>query len=1025
MPSLPAVKTRELSVEAFAERLFEAESRAAAESPLRRPGATYRVQMHRGFRLEDLNAIVDYLADLGVTDCYMSPYLLAKPGSTHGYDVFDHGQINPEIGNEDDHARLIARLRTRGMGRVLDIVPNHMGIAGANRFWLEVLETGPAAPSARFFDIDWHPVKEELENRILLPILEDQYGRVLEQGQLALERDGGAFFIRYHDQSLPLAPQSYARVLERRAHELQANYDPDDENVLEYRSIWSSAHNLPERNATDPEQVEHVLREKEVLKRRIARLCAVAPRLRDFIDESVASFRGSPGDPATFDALHALLEEQVYRLAYWRVAADEINYRRFFDINDLAGLRTEDSFVFEVGHRLLLRWIDEGNITGIRIDHPDGLADPLGYLRRLQEVVFMLRCKSRFDAEPTTLDWSLVANEIRRRYRVSIREEPSGALARRFPIVVEKILSRGEELPADWPVDGTVGYEFLNVLNGLFVEPSAADAIDCTYREFTGDDEPFSEVLYQAKQHITRTALSSELNMLGRQLNRISEGDRCSRDFTLNELRRALRDVIAQFPVYRTYMQLNQPVADRDREYVDQAVSRAQHRDRTVDASLFAFLRDALLLEHPPRVAPAEKALREAFVIRFQQTTGPVQAKGLEDTAFYRQPKLASLCEVGSDPGRFSSSPSTFHGLNTQRLRQWPGSLATTCTHDTKRGEDARTRINVLSELADEWKVHLTRWSRWHARKKVVVNDVPAPDSREEYLLYQTLIGSWPVEVTAENIPPSYVERIQHYTIKAAREAKLNTSWIDSDPTYTETLARFVSEILVGPDSGPFLKDFIPFQRKIARVGVVHSLAQCVLRLASPGVPDIYQGSELWDLSLVDPDNRRPVDYGLRSRLLETIRSQLAEARSRAELATELFHSSENGAIKLYLIWRILSHRRANSALYTEGAYRPLEIEGDLKTHVIAFLRAREGKSVIAIAPRCVASLMGETAETAPVGTEVWSDTRIILPETSHTKHWRDLLTGRPVSEERADGRIRLSVANAFAVLPIALLVEE
>jgi (1->4)-alpha-D-glucan 1-alpha-D-glucosylmutase len=1000
-----------------ADAIFEAELRAATEAPLRRPGATYRVQMNKGFRFDDLAAIVDYLADLGVTDCYMSPYLQARPGSTHGYDVFDHTRINAEIGDEPAHARLVARLRHRGMGRVVDVVPNHMGIGGPNPFWLEVLETGPQAPAARFFDIDWKPVKDELEGRVLLPILEDQYGKVLEAGLLTLEREGGAFFIRYHAGRYPVAPRSYARILERGAEMVLARLAPDDPLVLEYRSVWGAAHHLPDRNANDPEQVEQKIREKEVIKRRLERLCADSAELREILDLSVASFRGTAGVPSSFDGLHELLEEQVYRLAYWRVAAEEINYRRFFDINDLAGIRTEDPFVFDVSHRRILAWVDEGGVTALRIDHPDGLADPHGYFRRLQESLFLRGCQRRIEEEHPEAEWRVLADPLRRRFRELAEQDPASALARRFPVIVEKILSRGEELPDDWSVDGTVGYEFLNVVNGLFVANEASEAVDAVYAEFTGDREPFAEVLYQSKEQIARASMASEINMLARQLNRVSEEDRRSRDFTLNDLRRAVRETIACFPVYRTYVRPGRPVSGRDRGYIDQAVARARRRNPNIDVSVFAFLRDILLLEDPPGTTPAGRALREEFVERFQQTTGPVQAKGLEDTAFYRHVPLASLNEVGADPARFGHSVSVFHALCSERLKRWPGSFGATATHDTKRGEDARIRINVIAELVDEWKLHLARWSRSNARKKVAVGERVAPDAREEYLFYQTLIGAWPFGGGDDALSEEFFARIQRYVVKAAREAKLNTSWTEPDQSYAEALEKFVADVLAGDDTAPFLKDFAPFARRIARVGVVHSLAQTLLKLTAPGVPDVYQGCELWDLSLVDPDNRRPVDYGLRSRLLGGMRDELAAGSNRAEVARDLFANPDDGAIKLYLTWTVLNHRKLDPELYAQGSYRPVEVEGERRNNVLGFARSSEARSVVTLAPRLVAGLM--TGDTPPLGPTVWGDTRVVLPDGIGSGQWRELLTGVPIAD-----RGGIMVSELFQVLPVALLVS-
>ncbi|HEX8201551.1 MAG TPA: malto-oligosyltrehalose synthase, partial [Isosphaeraceae bacterium] len=823
-------------------------------------------------------------------------------------------------------------------------------------------------------------------------------------------------------------PRSYAMVLGQQPDELARRFDPDSDHVREYLSIRDSARNLAPRSVSDAEPVEAKLREKEVIKRRIRRLCAESPELCAFLDENIALFRGTPGEPRSFDRMHELLEAQVYRLAYWRVAAEEINYRRFFDINDLAGLRIEDPAVFAVVHALIFRWVHQGNVTGLRIDHPDGLADPLGYFRRLQETLFLDACRRRFEAEPTADgDWATLAARIQARYRDALRSDPKSPLARRFPIVAEKILSRGESLPESWPIDGTVGYEYLNVLNGLFVEPTAAEAIETIYVEFTGDRVPFVEAVYEAKQLITRAALASEVNALARMLNRASEGDRRSRDFTLNELRRALREVIACFPVYRTYLRPDEPVSPRDRGYIEQAVARARRRSPTIDQSVFTFLQQALLLEHPEGITDEDRAQREAFVTRFQQTTGPVQAKGLEDTTFYRHLKLVSLNEVGGDPGRFGSSPSTFHAANAQRLASWPGSFSTTATHDTKRGEDTRIRIDAISELADEWRTQLARWSQWNARKKLKRDDeTVVPDAREEYLLYQILVGAWPFGGPEDAPPAGFVERIQQYMLKAIREAKVNTSWTDTDPTYADAVSKFVAEILEGPDSGPFLKHLIPFARRVARIGVVHSLSQTLLKLTAPGVPDIYQGCELWDLSLVDPDNRRPVDYDGRTALLGRIRDALGAGTPRAELAARMLAAPDDGAIKLYLIGTALSHRKAEPALYEQGNYRPLETEGDRKANVVAFARHREGRTALVVAPRLVAGLMGPEALTPPFGAEVWGETSLTLPDgPPFPRRWRDLLTDATVEARDEGERRALPLAELLRTLPIALLVGD
>jgi (1->4)-alpha-D-glucan 1-alpha-D-glucosylmutase len=1007
------------------DEIFETECRELRQSPPRRPGATYRLQLHSGFRLKDALAIVPYLDDLGVTDVYLSPYVDARPGSTHGYDVFDHSRINPDIGDKNIHTQFLAELQARGMGRVLDIVPNHMGVNGANRFWMDVLEIGPHSPFAAFFDIDWHPIKHELDGRVLLPILEDQYGKVLEAGKLLLEREAGSFFIRYHDTKLPLTPNSYAVILGQGSEELNQRFEKEDPYVLEYLSIAASAESLPNWMSERPEEIQHLIQERDVIRRRMARLCEECPSLRELIDQVVANFRGTPGNSASFDALHDLLEKQVYRLAYWRTAGQEINYRRFFDINDLAGLRAEDSRVFETIHDMVFGWIAEGGVSALRIDHPDGLADPLGYFRRLQESLFVVRCQKRLEAEGIDpADLAPFLDRLRARYRAAT-VDASSPLSRFFPIVVEKILSRGEELPDDWPVDGTVGYEYLNVLNGLFVDPSAAGAIAAIYAKFTGDRTPFKEVLYRAKRVIERASLASEIHALARELNRVSESDRRTRDFTLGDLRQAIREVIASFPVYRTYLRPGEPASVRDRQIIEKAVARARRRLPWLDKSVPDFLRCVLLNEFPETTTSETRSLRDVFVCRFQQTTGPIQAKGLEDTAFYRQVKLLSLNEVGADPWRFGNPPSVFHALNSQRLNRWPGSLGTTATHDTKRGEDARIRINVLSEIPQEWETHLVKWSQWNAPLRPLVRDAPVPDPREEYLLYEAILGAWPFGGPENEMPPGFVERIQQYMTKAVREAKINTSWADSDPSYVGALSIFVEAILTQPQSSPFRRDFLPFQRRIARVGIVHSLAQSLLKLTSPGIPDIFQGCELWDFSLVDPDNRRPVDYAERQTMASRFDQQLRDGMDRAELVRNLFARPDNGAIKQYVISTALRYRRDHSRLFAQGSYQPIEFEGEHQDRAVGFGRRGEGQAAITVVPRLVARMMGDEGLRPPLGREVWQDTRLILPEGVTIRTWRNLLTDRVHEVTTTNGRPTLFLGEIFAEVPLGLLVAD
>lgn len=1023
-PEDPSDSTRvaETADRPLADQLFEAETRR-----LRRPGSVYRLQLHAGFTFEDLSGVVPYLEQLGITDLYLSPHLEARPGSTHGYDVFDHTRLNPEIGTDEQYARLVAGLAERGMGRVLDIVPNHMGIGGFNRFWIDVLEIGPHAQSARFFDIDWSPVKEELAGRVLLPILEDQYGVVLENGLLRLQREEGEFAIAYHGHRLPLSPRSYALILGQREAEWAERFDPDDPEVMEFRSILDAARQLPLLIEMYRFPAERSRREKEVIKRRIRRLCAVRQDIRDFLDTNISLFQGEPGAPRSFDLMHALLEQQVYRLAFWRVAGEEINYRRFFDINDLAGLRTEDPHVFAAIHRLIFDWVARGGVSGLRIDHPDGLADPLGYFQRLQEELLLLACRNRLQAigEPSEV-WPTLAPQIRDRYRLALRQDPTSSVARRFPILAEKILSPGEALPTTWPIDGTVGYEFLNLLNGLFVDRSAARGIGRSYAGFTGDTAPFAEVVYRAKQLIARSSLASEINTLARRLNRISERDRRSRDFTLNDFRLAIRELIACFPVYRTYLRPDQPVSPRDRADIDRALREARRRNPQLDPSLFAYLRAILRFEAPGDPTPEMRSDRDSFVVKFQQTTGPIQAKGLEDTAFYRQVQLASLNEVGGDPTRFGVTPEQFHQACLERRLHWPDALTTTSTHDTKRGEDARIRIDALSEFADDWHQRLRRWSDLNASRRIERDGTSIPDPGEENLLYQALLGTWPFEgLTPENTPV-YVERLQGFLEKSAREAKLNTSWTDQDPGYVQALRQFVAGILQDPEAAAFRADFEPFQRQLARVAVWHSLSQTLLKLTVPGIPDIYQGCELWDFSLVDPDNRRPVDYSQRRTLLEQIQHDLSSGLSRRELVRKLLEEAPSGAIKLDLTWCVLNDRKAHAALYEHGTYQPLTPTGPKQDHVLAFAREHQGASRLVLATRGLGPFVSDSHPSFRLDPALWAETRIPLPDTTDPAGsvWTNLLTDQRLEPSQHDSMRVLDLSHVLADLPVALLAR-
>jgi (1->4)-alpha-D-glucan 1-alpha-D-glucosylmutase len=930
------------------------------------PRATYRLQLGSDLVFDQAAALVPYLAALGISDCYLSPIFQTATDGSHGYDIADHDRLRDELGGELAFWRFADTLRRHGMGLVLDVVPNHMGITGRNAWWQDVLEQGPASPYAPFFDIDWHPVKAELRDKVLLPILGDQYGVVLEKGELRLELSEAVLTVRYHGTRLPIALRTYSRVLAHRIDELQSTLGAGHPGLGELKALTAWFVTLTAPVERDPQRLAALQQDRRRGMERLAALLQNSPEIREFLEENVRRFNGTPDDPRSFDLLDALLNEQFYRLANWRVAGEEINYRRFFDINELAAIRVEDPEVFDATHRLLARLVAEGPVTGLRIDHPDGLYAPSEYFRRLREVA----------GKPVI-------------------------------VLAEKILAPGERLPATWPVEGTTGYEFLNLLNGIFVDRSQARAMERLYVRLIKERPPFTEVVYECKQLIMWTSMASELNMLGHRLNLISEKHRSSRDFTLHALTQALIEIIANFPVYRTYVgEAEGGPSEADREYIARAVGHAKRRTPAVNATIYDWIQDILTLRFPPWADEADRRERFEFALRFEQITAPVMAKGYEDTALYRFNRLVSLNEVGGDPAHFGTPINDFHTALAERQRMHPVGLNTTSTHDTKRGEDVRIRIDVLSEIPSEWRQRVLAWQRLNRRHRAMIDGRWTPGANTEYFIYQTLVGAWPVTA----------DRLRAYLLKATREAKSHTSWINPNPRYDEAVAGFADAILDPARSGRFLTDFVAFQQRVARFGIAGSLAQALIKITAPGVPDFYQGSELWDLSLVDPDNRRPVDFALRRRYLAELDAETASTHDVTGLVRDLLKSWEDGRVKLFVIRQALTCRRAHAALFASGDYRPLEATGPLAEHVCAFARLGPGGAAITVAARLLAR---RGVEEPPLGPAYWGDaTRVTIPPGAGTR-FVDALTGERV--EASDGA--LDVARVFANLSVALLV--
>ena len=960
------------------------------------PVSTYRLQFNREFTFEQARSLADYFAELGVTDYYASPVLKAREGSMHGYDIVEHARVNPEAGGEGQLDALLQTLRGRGMGFLVDVVPNHMSIAAAeNRWWQDVLENGPSSPYARHFDIDWNPPNPTLKNRVLLPILGDQFGRVLERGELRVSYRDGAFLLNYWETQLPVAARTSTVVLRLALEGARGLLGESDAATLELESIINSLEHLPPRTETDPAALRTRRREQEVVRRRLSTLVKESNGVRAAVHDALARLNGEKGRPESFDLLEELVGRQAYRLSFWRVASDEINYRRFFDVNELAALRVEERAVFAAVHEVVLRLVRRGLVTGLRVDHVDGLLDPLKYLADLQR-----EAAGRGEAE---------------------RDGGGGGDARPpapFYVVVEKILGHDELLRREWPVHGTTGYEFMNLLNGLFVDSANAQALRELYAEFAGARVKFSDLVYECKRLILKAAMSSELYVLSRRLMRLAEWRRETRDFTLNSLHHALTEVIACFPVYRSYTRRTaDSVSPDDRLNINAAVRAAKRRNPTQDPSAFDFIASLLLLKDPKRTSAPERAERRDFALRFQQLTSPVTAKGLEDTAFYRFYPLAALNEVGGEPALIGVSTERFHGRNLDRQESWPHALSATSTHDTKRGEDTRARVNVLSEIPEEWNRALHRWREMNRARKGEVDGAPAPDANDEYLLYQTLVGTWPTAPPDDEGRADYTRRLQEYMQKALKEAKLHTSWISPREDYERAVSGFVEALLDPGLSADFLRDFEEFQRLTARAGVLNSLSQTLLKACAPGVPDFYQGTELWAFTLVDPDNRRPVDYELRRSLLASLRD--AGGGDAGEFAAGLLERHEDGRVKMYVTARALSLRRERAELFARGSYAPLAARGRRAANVVAFARALDGEAAVAVAGRFFTRLGVGREGALGLSREAWGDTALRL-EGVEAGRYRDVLTGR----EFDTGAGELPLAELLSPLPVALLAR-
>ncbi len=948
--------------------------RTTLATEARTPGATYRLQMHKEFTFADAAAILPYLAKLGITDAYLSPIFEARPGSMHGYDVARHDCLNPELGGETGFDGLTEALRTRKMGLLLDTVPNHMGVGNQSVWWQDVLENGRASEFSGYFDIDWEPLKPDMQNRLLLPILGKQYGEALEDGELQVAFEGGRALLKYFDHIQPLAPRPLPMLFPEERDE-EWGVTP------KFRALLEELKTLPPHESTDPGTVAGRRARLRELKPRLQAMLG-DPALQPALEKAAAAVNGKPGDPRSFDALHALLNAQPYRLAYWRTSSEQINYRRFFDVNDLVGLRMENPEVFNRTHTLIRKMLAEGGVTGLRIDHCDGMFNPRVYLERLQQLCAAARCfgPAMSEDSPEGIEQSVLD-----------ATKGSGWQALPLYCVVEKILEPGETLPRVWAVQGTSGYDFVHFANQFFIQPANKARFDAIYAAFIGGRVSPEQIVYESKRSVMLNSLASETQVLVNLLSHLARADRRVRDFTDALLETVIRETIACFPIYRTYIDERGEYSDEDKRTIRSAIRAAKRRNGSVDASAFDYLQRVLLLEARPEGDEAQIY----FALKFQQLTGPVMAKGVEDTSFYVYFRFLSSNEVGSAMDAFGLDAKTLHKANAERLKHTPHALLTTSTHDTKRSEDVRNRLNVLSEMPDRWEATARRWAEENAGCKTELEDgTVAPDANEEYLIYQTIVGAWPwLKVDQEG----FAGRVKEYLAKALSEGKVNVSWVNPRPEYTEAVQGFVDKVLARPEFVAQLEELLASVRVH---GAVNSLAQMVLKATSPGVPDFYQGTGMWDLSLVDPDNRRPVDYAHRVAALKALEKPDAHQEVLTDLA--------DGRVKLLTMQRVLAVRNARRASFDDGAYTPLEVSDP--EHAFAYLR---GKDVLVVIPRFTWTLTGGKTE-LPLG-QAWDGLSVSVPEGP----WTNALTGAAIQ----GGTVQL--AEAFREFPVAVFTRH
>jgi (1->4)-alpha-D-glucan 1-alpha-D-glucosylmutase len=929
---------------------------------MRIPAATYRIQFNAAFPFDSAKKVIAYLAELGISDVYASPIFKAREGSTHGYDVVDPTQLNPELGTQENFDALVSEIKNYDMGWVQDIVPNHMAYDSQNQFLMDILENGQNSEYFDYFDIDWNHPYENLRERVLAPMLGNFYGDCLENGEIQLQYDQSGLSVNYFSLKLPVKIESYAPFITHNLGKLAKSLGRNHPDFVKLLGILY----LLKNTLTEPKGKERY-DQIAFVKGLLWELYTQNPEVQEFIDSNIEFFNGEKGNPESFNSLDRLLSEQFYRLSFWKVGAEELNYRRFFTVNELISVKVEEIKVFHKTHNFISQLVESGTITGLRIDHIDGLYDPSEYLQRLR-------------------------NKTGNVY-----------------ITVEKILEHKEDLPAYWPIEGTSGYDFLNYVNGIFCQTESEDRFTEIYSRLTGLNTPYEQLFMDKKRLIVEKNMAGDVDNLAHLLKRVSGHSRVGIDFTQHGLQRALAEILILFPVYRTYIN-QEGLRESDRFYVKEVIEKAREQVPLLLKEL-NYIEKLLLLEEDDSLKAEQREVQRHFVMRLQQLTGPLMAKGIEDTLLYVYNRLLSLNEVGGNPSKFGVSVADFHEFNQKQHERWPHKMNATATHDTKRGEDVRTRINVLSEIPDEWEKQVKTWTEINDSKKRRLNNRVFPQKNDEYFFYQTLVGAFPF---AESERSHFVERVKEYVVKAVREAKVHTAWLRPDTDYEGGFVAFIEEVMKPSADNEFLQKFLPFQKRVAHYGIFNSLSQTLLKITASGVPDFYQGTELWELSLVDPDNRRPVDFEQRLAFLKEIKEKAKT--DVLKLIDELFASKEDGRLKLFLIARVLEARKQNLEVFQEGDYIPLEVDGKFKDRIVAFARSHENRVAITIVPRLLTNLVREGEY--PLG-EVWDDTQLKLPQGMPSA-MKDAITSQSLT---ANGTVL--IGEALKHFPVALLISE